>query len=604
MAFQPYDRDSGGSVYYPSCVVNAEIRFDEGLQVLSPGPQDPSSVASASSSIAPTAQTTANPLFSSKANDNLTQKICLTPLTCHVELPGLIQAGTFDMEFLWQDFPLDPRVVRAMAVSIHMDAVQDFDFANGLTQSFDTSKQNSKRDSICTPTLQNLVLYGVVDDHSTDWNKSGHIVKFTGRDLRGLFLDAKLSAQTLAQLQAQLSNPIDQYVSFLINAMFPQGSPAKPILTVAQASQWPNGVVPVVFPLSGSTRNAKSANGQKVNATLPGDSAKMSFWDAIIKGCTFVGAVPAFLGNQLIIAPATTIYDVRQQMQTLNSTQNPAVTYPFENQSPRQVKAPLVTKSETFTYRRMVFGRNIDQLKFERKLGGVKVPQVVVTSVDTSKKGVNKVITVTSPPLGGKGTASQQQLTTSVAPGGAAQQTDQIFVRWSGVADKTQLQGIADSIYNQIGRQELGGSCNTKNLASFGGGNTDPDLLRMRPGDPVEFRIESGDLSSYPPVISELNNSRQMLDAKTLVQNLVAKWGESSRPLAQVLVATSLGSIVGLDSTFRTQNVKFDWDVHSGVAISFDFQNYVEARYSPGGSGSSTVGQTQGGGSLSRQATS
>jgi hypothetical protein len=58
-----------------------------------------------------------------------------------------------------------------------------------------------------------------------------------------------------------------------------------------------------------------------------------------------------------------------------------------------------------------------------------------------------------------------------------------------------------------------------------------------------------------------------------------------SEALATSIVNSSRGTNGQLTRTFRVSTVKFDWNVDSGIGIDFDFQNFVEVRWSPPGGG-------------------
>ena len=595
-----------GSVYYPSCVVNAEIRLDEGVTALLPGPQNSAQVAASTAPISPTTTSqTGTPLYNAKGGDNLTYKISVVPRMATIELPGLVQAGTFELEFAWKDFPLDPRLVRAMSVFIHLDTVKESDFADGMVQTPNPQQGRATLSSVLVPSPQNLVMVGTADGQKTHYHKNGHSVTFRGRDLRGLFLDAKIAAGTLQKIDPTQS--IDQLIQGLVNKFWPQGSTAQPIQVLpAPAAWWPDNTVPSPQKLATTPREAKNAAGQGTQSSMQGDSAATSFWDVIVRYCKLCGAIPQFVGQQLYVVPAQSIFDVRQAIanqqaqQTLGySSAGMPVQSPFAKQKPRNLKSPIVAKPETLYYRAMVFGRNIDDLTFERKLGGQTVPAVLVTSYDSSRPGKQKTLTAYYPKeadpnyTGPVSNTAKPGLTSKVGSGGQTQQNDIIPVRVHGINDKKQLAQIAYAVYQQIGRQELGGSCSTKNLASFGGDNADPDLLRLRPGDPVNFRVDASDLTTYPPIVSELNQNYRNANSGQLSNAIMARIGKDNKTLADLVAKMQLGSIFAMESTFRTNNVKFGWNIADGITVDFDFQNYVEARFTPGASGSMTVSQSQ-----------
>src|SRR5690606_25091213 len=62
-------------------------------------------------------------------------------------------------------------------------------------------------------------------------------------------------------------------------------------------------------------------------------------------------------------------------------------------------------------------------------------------------------------------------------------------VRITGISDEETLRVIAQTAYETIGRRELEFEINTKNLASFGGGNLDPDGLDAQEGDAIDIEV-------------------------------------------------------------------------------------------------------------------
>lgn len=142
-----------------------------------------------------------------------------------------------------------------------------------------------------------------------------------------------------------------------------------------------------------------------------------------------------------------------------------------------------------------------------------------------------------------------------------------------GIRDVKILRRIAKDIYEELGRGEMGGSCETESLASFGGDNQDPDLIHLKPGDTVELLTDVRLLSSQLPLVNEFtDHQRRSFEEEVAAINL--RLGDEK--LARAIVATNRA--FGLQRFFRVANVKFRWSANSGISIAFDYQNYVEAR--------------------------
>lgn len=553
------------TVFYPSMVVNLQLRFDEGLTLIS-GATTPESLAGANSLPVQSAQPV-KPSVLAKGRDNLTQIIGIVPKVCGVDLPGYRQAATFSLVMSYRDLPLDPRVIRAIGVAIHLDAVPAGEWGDGMVQSPDLRQPSGRRSSIITTSEDNLLFAGLVDNLNVDY--STQAITMDGRDLRGMLLDTPISAATLQSID--LNQSIDKVVSHIVQDLHPQGAG---IEVVVQASEWPNGVIPSPATFDDITRVNLDATGSQLKAAAKGEAEKVNFWDLITQYSFMVGGVPYFAGSKLRIRPARNLYDARRQDD--ERTFDARAGTPFKNGAQRSVRPPLVSEPETFGFRRFVIGKDVQSLNFERKLTGVTVPVIECVSVDTSSKerGKDKLLKVQWPSA-----ENAEARTTKVGVGGVTPSTDILRINVPGIKNKDRLLEIAQDLFQEIGRQEMGGKLETKNLASFGGSNQDPDTLRLRPGDAVELRVDATGQQSFPPPISEVTNLEEK-SFEGAVKAVQARVGDEN--LARVLVAVNRGQVAELQRQFRVGNVRFDWNSDSGVGIAFDFQNYLEARYTVG----------------------
>jgi len=172
---------------------------------------------------------------------------------------------------------------------------------------------------------------------------------------------------------------------------------------------------------------------------------------------------------------------------------------------------------------------------------------------------------------------------TSVSPSGAVSEEEVLRISVAGIRSKKALTEIAKNVFEEVGRGEMGGSVHTRSLASFGtdpgnpvSGNADPDVVHIRPGDAVELLFDTRRLSNQAPLVSEATDFyRAPFD--DVVRQVQRKLGTTDDDIARVIVASARGAIIELQSVFRVCNVKLDWS-SSGLAIAFDFQNYIEAR--------------------------
>lgn len=560
------------STWFPSCVVNLRLRFDEAFQVSElpePGPQggDPGAFTvpaiTAARDVVQRSGFTggSRPLITQTGADNLSFVMDRVPKTASVEIPGYRQAGKFSLEFDWRELPIDPRLVRSCGVEIYFGAVSATDFATGMSRlESDGSRRSVMRTSADdgTPRDDLMTLAGIVDTWSTSHTADSSMVKMEGRDLRGVFLDSPLDPDVVGKID--LSRTLDLVIMDIL-----KGHPAAAYMHVVYSpDDWPGGAPPPVLDRDGLTRVRRKATGDGASSSPQDD--KLTAWDLITRYCFLVGAVPFFRGRTLVLRPSVSLFDRSKPKFT-------AADKVFD--PPSRVD----DDGTPFTSRRMVMGGNIKELTFERKLAGVKVPIIEVVSLDTSSKqrGAGKLLTAEYPPT--DQTAAQ---TTDVYPSGQATQTNKLVIPVPGIRDQARLQLIAKALYEEIGRGELGGSCKTSQLASFKGTNDDPDLLRLRPGDVVEFQVDTRQVGSHAPGASTYSDSFRLSfdeQVQRVMTSLSGKAGHGDTNLARVIVASARSSVVDLLRSFRTANVVFSWALTSGIGISFDFQNYFVVRY-------------------------
>ena len=573
-----------GETYYPSCIVNFRIRFDESMTV---APEVfPSSTVNdnVTMPMPATAPEGGAKLVSYTDQSQASQVLARIPKSASVELPAYRQAGTFRLTFDFNDLPIDPRVVRSMAVAIYMDTVPGAQYAQSLTKTKapaasgpTTTIPRDQRGSILTPSEANCLMVGLVDNWQVTHTPTGSAVSIEGRDLRGVFMDSPITTEMLAAID--LSKDIVTVVRELVSK-HPYGSQMQ--IAAAALSEWPNGIIPSPGTADGvtstATRVKQGADGDKKRTSnINGDPNNQNFWDVITNYCYLVGAVPYFQVNTLLIKPARSLYA------QLSAGTSLSIPTPFASGVQR------VVGTERISVRRLVFGRNIEEMNVERKMGGRTPGIIEVVSLDTSskEKGDGKLLVArwpnekVGPNLPDYNTIANDPKAASVngvAPSGAFGKEDVLRISVPGITDIEVLTNLAQELFEEIGRGELGGNVRTRSLASFGAGNEDPDLIRLRPGDAVELLIDAQRLRSHAPQVSPLNQQART-DAGALVQQLTAQFGGDSN-LARVVVATMRGGILQLQNAYRVANVVYDWSVDNGVAIAFDFSNYVVARNS------------------------
>jgi len=552
--------------YYPVASVELVYRFD-------PTYIAPESVLVNDKPDIPAPNASSSLLFlQTGGQDAYSFRKVVIPISCDVEIPNIRSAGKFKVRMNYRDVPFDPRVFSAVSVTIRFGTV-----AASQSARFATGSALLQPD----PTQFAGVMVGVADTAFVEHTDTGSFIELEGRDLRGILADSKAPAAVFSKLD--LRKNIKDVVGQILD-QHPFGPYFKSILRALERD-FPNGL-PSPYASGDATRVQLGADGK--GSTAATSSEEVSFWDLIVNYCYICGVVPYFTTtrdpnaeSRLVIQPLRTYYE--QELAPLT---------PFEGGVSR-----LSEDGRIVNIRELMYGRDIARLSFERKFQGSKGRGIRVVCLNTSSKqrGTQKLLEVTRPQglivpknkakLTG---ATKEQIPRiqagQIGPVGDIGYTDVDTIYVYGVTSKKQLELVADAIYQEKGRGEMGGSCETSNLASFGGTNADPDLLYLRPGDAIRIGVMQSTVLGLSGTLADTTLSEAQLDAIYQTRGFPA-------PVAAALAQSAKRGTPTAQPYFRVGNVKYSWSNQSGMRISFDFQNYIEGSRE-GGANQPTVRRT------------
>lgn len=636
--------DSLDESWYPSCVVKLTIRFDEALQVRKPKDQtsldanraqtpesrvvgsatsasqsgdvtrptgkhrprvalddavraQANAVLSGADQRLPTSALTPGAASVSQRGTSNVPRTEVEPLTYGTDsftvicnrvpkkgtftLPHPRSAPTFTLVFDYSEFPIDPTLIRAVGVEIHLGAVPPEDFARGMRGQTDSDGRPFSILKTTTDIVDpftgrkmandaTLLFYATADTWDVEHSDHGGIVTLEGREIRSILIDTKVVPAKVAKVK--LKQTITDVVSDLLQTIPFENSFRLCVAT--SEPEWPNGVVPspgdadgltAVRTKAASREGAKTKEtsasggaagvktGDKATQSSPDNGGKASYWDLITNYCELVGAMPHIIGSMLWIRPVHRIFDIVNP--------NSKLPTPFAGGNPRDVKTSG-DLSERLRVRRLVLGREIKRLKVQRKFGGVAiVPTVQTISFDDTKAGQQRLIFGQWPPAGSSAADNKAE-------------SELLRVPMWGVRSVERLTQIARGVYEEIGRGETGGSAETNNLASFGGSNGDPDLLRLRPLEPVEFVVDTTARRAGMPIVSDVNYLAGLSFSQE-VEQLHRILGDLA--LARAFASLARGAVQEVLRYYQVVGVTFEWD--KGIKTSMQFQNYVIPRH-------------------------
>ena len=568
--------DYSETSYIPSCMIHLRIRLDTSIRYKVPTARAPADMLSTGPP---------SPFLFDETNgggDGYSKLNGIVPLTCGVELGSYRKGGKYNFKLPFRDFPIDTRLIKAGSARIYAGTIPAKDFAEGLAQAQPKTAAERlyfRRKSLIQASDENLLISGPLDMPKLNIADGEVSLDFEGRDNVAILADINIDVKLMADINVKL--PIDNVVQQILDRHpLVKDKKVDKFKAWARAEDWPDGVVRSPGTSDGITRVRKKADGRGARVSSGADSQSISYWDLIVNYCFLVGAVPYFQPDgALWIRPAVTLHD----WQWAEVDFDPQRLSPFAGNSSRTIDKAN-GGIQTMFYRRMVYGRNIESLSFERKTSGVKARVVQVVSVDDDAegRGAKQKLIMAEFPTGGvgkSGKGDKAKISSETADGSQAS-TDVLRVPVHGIRDKKALGQIAEAIFNEVMHQEVSGHCQTSDLASLGGTNGDPDLLRMRTGHPVQILTDGAAFSASAPHVADLLSSeRRSFDEQ--VAAVKEKLGNDEN-FARAVVATHRDLVPALQNTFRVSGVKFDFNMAGDspeVGIGFDFQNYIEAQY-------------------------
>lgn len=500
-----------------------------------------------------------------KGDDGLTHAFVIIPKDAQWAQNGLRTADTLNVTIRFVDMPIDPRAIRSCAIELYLGTVTPDDFAAGVAGELrayeGTDGKSTRTESMSLVpddyvdengrVRSNLRFQGFVDKWEVAWEDGEPVVRLECRDMTQLLIDteapsrlvidgsravAGLPGSTTGGKGAPLDEAIAIYLSHFVHfaglvveyragAMQTQKIEAP---KVAQAFSKP-AYRPQLGPPPGM---------------MAGAMTNLSVWDYLTDVCGALGHVIRIDGQTIIVQPGA----------TYTSNGNVArADDPYDGSQRGGAK-----------YRRMIYGRNVLNMKMARNFTRPAQPKNIEVRCWSVKQ---KKVLMARFPYRPPGNPSDPL---ARAWPGESSEEDWMVIRVSGIEDEQTLRVIAQNAYEQLGRNELTLRLKTKNLASFGGGNSDPDLLDMRAGDTFELLIHREDLE---------HNTLTKIDKLIQVQQRNAEFLLSlgfPKELADAYAKAFTD--MGFQTVFRAKTLGFSWNVDEGVAIEIEGVNYIEVR--------------------------
>lgn len=481
---------------------------------------------------------------------------------------GFRTADELTAQIKFSDFPIDPRVIRACAIQFFLGTLTPQEYAQGMrgaTRRSTFGSGSADPLNVIPETYldsngnqrSNLRFQGWVDKFKLAWSAEEPYVELQCTDNTRLLLNQLCPPK----LVLGMKDPIDKSIATYL-ANFPQFAG----LTVEYVGDAGVEVPKLEGALAGTAFRPELGPQP---AKGGGGGEELTVWDYLTDVTGAIGHVIRIDGNAVIIQRAATL---------LHGSAKPRADDPYRT---RQLP------SGEFPVRTFIYGRNLESFEVTRDFAGQAAKNVEVRCYSPRRK---QVMVARFPTKDARIPAAH--------PGDGKSQNNWTIVRVSGVEDPRVLQQIAEDVFHGRNRNEIEVVMKTKNLASFGGGNEDPDLLDLKSGDSVEVLVDRANPGTIAKAEADLStsgaNERMLLD---LGYN-----PEFARAYAKAFQDAAFQRI------YRMREMTVSGDVAEGISFELRSANFVQARAdipptgapaAPSGSSTATAGggknQTTGG---------
>lgn len=447
------------------------------------------------------------------ANNKQFEEVSDLPILCKsvkVSINDYTQADTFDVEIDYKNFPFDPRCIRAVGITI---AMQD----SGRVFSDDNSLRYIQP-RIDGPN-PNVVFIGFADDESISFDDTKRTVRLEGRDYTALLIDKKYRKEAIS---------LEKKVNEVISDILAENVDLKEIKLDNQVRDENGNEVelPVLSKFWGEKDLLSGKRSVKKDET---------YWDVIQDIVRRAGLIAYIQLDKLVLAKPRNIYDKKRA-------------------------------------KKFVYGKNILNLSFKRKIGRRRGFNIIVRSLNLNTKEIIEAkipAEATNEWSEATGVSNTEvKLKKVKADGTAGLKEDEEVAPYmsflvADVVDKDHLIEIGQQLYEEIGRQEIEGDFETAEMATADGQNREFNLLHIRNGTPLQIFIEQGDME----VLKTSKNNPER------IAHYLANRGWPSK--VATIFAQKYNEFANI---FYTKAVEFTISNEAGFKCKVDFVNFIETK--------------------------
>jgi hypothetical protein len=366
--------------------------------------------------------------------------------------------------------------------------------------------------NLIEPTPDNTVFIGFADESSIKFDDTTRTVQLEGRDYTSLFIDQKrVNTEPIA-----LSKPIDQIIQDLINEQLA----TKDIKVDNRTGENP---MPTLAQLAPDFNPVTSVKNQK---------RKETYWEIMQDIVSRVGFVGFIELDKYVITKPQNIYEKKN-------------------------------------IKHFIYGGNIKDLNFTRKLGRAKDFNVLVKSFNPLEKRIEEAklpeeakdaqfianfgnVRTTVPQLDKDGK--------KIDP---PKDADFYTFLVKDITNKEQLIKIGESIFEELSRQQIEGSLTTYEMEVPEERNEDTSPIKfsqMRNGSAIRIFLSQAELKEIDSNANKAQRKAFLL-RRGYPRELADAWADS---------------LSRINTVFYVKSVMFEMDMDNGFTMKIDFINFID----------------------------
>jgi hypothetical protein len=471
------------------------------------------------------------------------------------------QADECSFSIRWSDLPVDPRMIRSLGAAGYLGTVDPAVWDDAVRAGISVSAAAARRATRTTPSLlsaETLRFTGFCDEFSVDRGEGGEWVRASCRDHSRDLMDTPVPSAVYRAID--WSKPIAAVVWSLLQSY--KGTAGLPLHCVGfdpfdKATAVPRG-------------RAHTGGAAKLRPVRTRGISEETYWDLltdltvksgyVLSADVWQGAGAAGLNRptgRFVLETPRSIYQRAGAQRTV--TEYPSgvsVTEPtFGARSRTYPRTDTVMPAPV-----VVYGTDIESLSVKRRLGRIKVPGVRLVCVDGKR-----TLQATYP---------EKARAVNVSPGGLWAADEVKVYKVTGFTSEDQLRQAAQQAFEDLGRGETEVTFQTRDLASLGGDNSDPDMLDLRPGSPIEIRAAAssrGETVGTSPDITRM--SEDQLRAHLSSRGCLA---DTAASVAAMIKRPALAGL--LSPWWYVREVEHEFDADDGYSCKVTAVNYLEVR--------------------------